>query len=66
MNAYYALIVAGIVFGFVSVMHLLRIFYKWKVTIAGKTIPRWASMLGLIVALSLSIWMFTASCSLMG
>ncbi|OGT45678.1 MAG: hypothetical protein A3E83_02875 [Gammaproteobacteria bacterium RIFCSPHIGHO2_12_FULL_41_20] len=61
MDAYPALIVAGIIFGLVALMHLLRLTYKWEVIIAGKTIPLWASTAGLIVSLLLCIWMFTAS-----
>jgi len=67
MNAYpyYALIVAGIIFGFVSLMHLLRLVYKARVIIAEKTIPIWISGIGFILPLILSIWMFMASCSSM-
>ena len=61
---FYALITAGIVFGFVSIMHLLRYIYQVKVTIKGKTIPMWVSAIGFVFPLLLSIWMFAASCSL--
>lgn len=60
---YYALIVAGVIFSFVALMHLLRLIYKSTVIIAGKTIPLWVSGLGFLFPLILSIWMFMASCS---
>ena len=59
MNTYPALITAGIVFALVGLMHLLRLIYKWQVTFEGKTIPMWVSVLGFIIPLLLSIWMFS-------
>ena len=56
-----ALIVAGIVFGIIALVHLVRLILKSEVIIAGKQIPMWASILGFILALSLCIWMFVAS-----
>lgn len=60
-NPHSALIVAGIVFAFVALMHLLRISYKTQIIIGGKLIPIWISMIGFIIPLVLSIWMFIAS-----
>ena len=60
---YHALIVAGVIFGLVALMHLLRLIYKSPVIIAGKTIPIWVSDIGFIFPLILSIWMFMASYS---
>ena len=59
MDATPALITAGIVFGLVAVVHLLRLVYKFEVVIAGKSIPLWANVVGFLIAGSLSIWMFT-------
>lgn len=53
-----ALIVAGIIFGLVALMHLLRLFYKTEVIMGGKIIPMWVSGIGFIVPLLLSVWMF--------
>ena len=36
-HPHYALIVAGIIFGLVSIMHLLRLIFKSRVIIAEKT-----------------------------
>jgi len=58
MEIYPALMTAGIIFGFVALMHLLRLMYKWQVVINGKIIPMWVSVLGIIIPLALSIWMF--------
>lgn len=62
MDAYpfYALLVAGIIFSFVALMHLLRLIYKPIVLIAGKNIPLWVSIIGFIFPLVLAIWMFNA------
>lgn len=56
-----ALTVAGIIFGIIALMHLLRLIYKTEVMIGGKSIPMWVSIIGIILPLLLSIWMFTAS-----
>ncbi len=61
MNTSIALVVAGIVFGFVAFMHLVRLFLKIEIIISGKLIPMWVSVVGFILPLSLSIWMFIAS-----
>lgn len=60
IDPYYALLVAGIIFSFVALMHLLRLIYNSTVLIAGKKIPMWVSFIGVIFPLLLAIWMFTA------
>lgn len=55
------LMIGGVVFGIVAIMHLLRIIYSISIIIAGYTMPLWASWAGLFVALILSILMFKAS-----
>jgi hypothetical protein len=55
-----ALIVAGIIFLVVAVMHLLRLFYRWPAQIGPLVIPLWLSAIGALFALSLAIWMFKA------
>jgi hypothetical protein len=61
MNTSIALIVAGIIFIFVAFMHLMRFIFKIEITIAGKKIPYWISLVGFVIPLLLSIWMFLAS-----
>jgi lipopolysaccharide export LptBFGC system permease protein LptF len=55
-----ALTVAGIVFGVIAFMHLLRIIYVAEITISNYSIPMWMSWLALIVAFALSLYMFAA------
>jgi hypothetical protein len=58
---YSALIVAGIIFAIVTFMHLLRLIFKTEVIIRGKIIPMKISVIGFIIPLILSVWMFIAS-----
>ncbi|HTM64318.1 MAG TPA: hypothetical protein VL360_07430 [Gammaproteobacteria bacterium] len=58
MNQGTALFVAGIVFAIVAIIHLLRLVTKFDIIIAGKHIPLWVNVVGLIVAGGLSWWMF--------
>jgi len=60
MDQSQALLVAGIVFGFIALIHLLRLIYKFDVIIAGKKIPLWANWIGLVIAGGLSVWMLMA------
>lgn len=53
-----ALNVAGVVFFLVGVLHLLRLIFKLEVIIANFTVPSWVSIVGFLVAFSLSLWMF--------
>jgi hypothetical protein len=41
--------VAGVAFLIVAVIHLLRIFYGWEVSVGGLIIPLWVSYLGVVV-----------------
>lgn len=60
---HFALIVAGIFFGFIALIHLLRLIFRTQVTVANKTIPIWVSIIGFIVTFILCIGMFIASTS---
>ncbi len=60
MNTYPALIVAGIVFGIVALVHVFRLVYKTEIRVAGKIVPIWLSVVGFVLALILSVWMFMA------
>lgn len=60
MNTNLPLFVAGCVFAFVALMHLLRLFFKVEITIAGKSIPFWVSAFGFFIPCSLATWMFIA------
>ena len=56
-----ALRAAGTVFLLVALMHLLRFIFKVEVIVAGFTVPLWFSLVGLIVALMLSMWLFRSA-----
>jgi hypothetical protein len=56
-----ALIVAGIIFTIVAVLHLLRIIYKSVLIIAGVPVPMTLSSISLVVAVILALWMFSAA-----
>lgn len=56
------LIVAGIVFALVALLHFARLYYHFPLVI-NEPVPYWANWAGAIVASLLSIWMFmSASC----
>jgi hypothetical protein len=61
MNAYPALTTAGIIFGIIALMHVLRLFYQTEVRIAGKVVPLWVSIIAFIIPGMLSIWMLMIS-----
>lgn len=56
-----ALKVAGIIFLFVSIMHLARFFWKIPVSVSGIQVPLYLSGIGFMIALLLAIWMLAAN-----
>ena len=55
------LLVAGILFSFVGLIHLLRILYEWEITVSGQQIPMNVSVIGFVVTAALALWMFWAA-----
>ena len=55
------LIVAGVIFSLVALLHLLRLVNQWQVMIGGQMIPMSLSVMGLIITVVLAIWMFIAA-----
>ena len=53
--------VAALVFALVAIGHLWRLFAKAQVVIGTTQIPMWISVAGLVVAGTLSIWMWRLS-----
>jgi hypothetical protein len=51
-------LVSGIIFGVVAVIHALRLAFRWKVRIDARELPMWFSALGLVLAAGLSAWAF--------
>ena len=61
MNKNLPLIVAGIIFTLVALIHLLRIIYHWEIIISGYVIPMSASIIALIITAIVALWMFLAA-----
>ena len=61
MSKHLPLIIAGIIFSIVALMHLLRVIYHWQVMIAGYIIPMSVSTIAFIVITILALWMFSAA-----
>ena len=55
-----ALLIAGIIFALVAILHLYRLTYQVVIFFGTYMVPIWVSLPGFIVALLLSIWMFVA------
>ena len=49
---------AGIIFTFVALFHLVRIFMEWPVMIGDWSVPIWVSWVALIVAGGLALFGF--------
>ena len=56
MRAY--LVISGVLFGAVAVLHLLRLLYGWPAQVGAVAMPLWVSIIGLIVAAVLCLWAF--------
>jgi tetrahydromethanopterin S-methyltransferase subunit E len=52
---------AGIIFGLVCLGHLWRLIRHTDVMIGSHLVPMWASVMGLIIAGVMSIWMWQLS-----
>ena len=56
-----ALNVAGVVFFFVALLHLVRVIFHLEIVIENFRVPLWYSGVGFCVAFLLSIWMFKST-----
>ena len=57
-----ALTVAGFIFLAVSIMHILRLLFKVKITVNDKMVmPLWLSAIASVVTLTFAIFMFSAA-----
>lgn len=56
-----ALIVAGLVFLVISIMHMSRLLLRIEVRLNGRIVPLWLSVLGVLGPLLFAIWMFYAA-----
>ncbi|MCX5700621.1 MAG: hypothetical protein NTZ63_03690 [Candidatus Omnitrophica bacterium] len=53
-----ALLISGIIFLIVSILHLLRALSNIEVKIGSYILPKWLSFLGFIFPFLLSLWLF--------
>lgn len=53
--------VASVIFGLVSIAHLVRISIRFEVLVAGHLVPLWASALAFVIFGGLSLWMWKLS-----
>ena len=58
MNPKPYLVVSGLVFGVVALIHLLRVVGGWSFVVDGWSAPMWVSWVGLLVAGLLCGWAF--------
>ena len=54
-------LLAVVVFAVVALAHLLRLVLGWEVTINGAAVPRWASVLGIVIAAGLAVMLWLES-----
>ena len=50
------LVVAGVIFAMVALVHLMRITMGWPIAIGSWSVPMWVSWIGLVVAGTLSFF----------
>lgn len=55
-----ALLIAGIIFGIVAFMHLVRLIFSIVITMNGHVVPMWISWVGFIISFLLCIVMYNA------
>ncbi len=46
--------IAAVIFAVIALVHILRLFLGWEVTVSGVAIPMWASVAGLVIAAGLA------------
>ncbi len=56
MRAY--LLISGVVFGVIALLHIARLLLDWPAQIAGWDVPLWLSWLAFAAAGVLSVWAF--------
>ena len=50
------LLVSGVVFGLVAILHLLRVVNGWPLVLGTWSVPMWGSWLGTVVPALLCVW----------
>lgn len=54
-----ALLIAGVIFILVSLLHFIRIILKVEVRIGKFSVPQWVSIFGFVFPLLLALWIFS-------
>ena len=54
-------LVSGLFLALLTCVQLLRLILRWPITVAGASIPLWASAIAALIAGSLAIWAFRVS-----
>jgi len=47
--------IAAVIFAVIALVHIVRLFLGWEVTVSGMAIPMWASVAGLVIAAGLAV-----------
>jgi len=58
MNARTYLMISGVIFGLVAILHLIRVINGWAFLVGSWSVPMWASWLGTAVPAVLCLWAF--------
>jgi len=50
--------IAVVIFSLIAIVHLVRLFAGWEITVVGFVIPVWWSAIGLVIAgaLAIMVW----------
>ena len=55
------LIISGVIFALIGLLHLLRIMFQWPAIVGAWTVPFTISVLAIVVAAVLTFWAFRLS-----
>ncbi len=55
------LIISGVIFALVGLLHLLRILLQWPLLVGAWTVPLALSLVAIVVAVVLTFWAFRLS-----
>lgn len=61
MNEKRYLLISGVIFSLIGLLHLLRILFQWQAMVGVWTVPFVISVLAVIVAALLTFWAFRLS-----
>jgi hypothetical protein len=53
--------VAAAIFGVIALLQLARLVTRFEVTFGGHVVPYWPNAIALVIAASLSVWMWRLS-----